>query len=119
MALQLVELLKLNPSEILLPLARTPEELIKQLNSFSSVMAHRLHACIVSVSLGKTIVPVIWSDKVSSFAKMVDNKIAVWPDEKYTEIIADYLCYSKEVPDISKLKEQSLEFLKSHILKCL
>lgn len=119
MALQLVELLKLNPSEILLPLARTPEELIKQLNSFSSVMAHRLHACIISASLGKTIVPVIWSDKVSSFAKMVDNKIAVWPDEKYTEIIADYLCYSKEVPDISKLKEQSLEFLKSHILKCL
>lgn len=119
MALQLVELLKLNPSEILLPLAKTPEELIKQLSSFSSVMAHRLHACIVSSSLGKTIVPVIWSDKVASFAKMIDNKIAVWPDEKYAENIADYLCYSNEVPDILKFKEQSLEFLKTHILKCL
>lgn len=119
MAIQLVKLLKLNPTEHLLPLARTPEELIKQIDSFSSVMAHRLHACIISASLGKTLVPIIWSDKVTSFAKMIGNKIAVWPDNEYAENIADYLCFSTEVPDVSRLKEKSMKFIKSNIQKCL
>lgn len=119
MALRLVDLLGLDSKEVLLPLAQSPEELIKQLDGFSAILAHRLHACIISASLGKTLVPIIWSNKVLAFAKMIGNEMAFWPNEECEDVIVDYLCYSQKVSDITELKNQSLDFLKFQIEKSL
>ncbi|MBQ4161972.1 MAG: polysaccharide pyruvyl transferase family protein [Parabacteroides sp.] len=79
MGLLLCKRMKLDPTQYLLPMATNPKQLVKQFSLFRFVIAHRLHALIISTSLGIPVVPIVWSDKVVSFAKMIDNPYAQYP----------------------------------------
>lgn len=79
MALRLCQRMNLNADQYLLPMATRPRQLVEQLSYFKVVIAHRLHALIIATSLGIPVVPIVWSDKVSAFAKMIGNPYAQWP----------------------------------------
>lgn len=110
MALRLADRMKLNRNQYLQPLALTPEQLISQLSKFSFVIAHRLHACIISTSLGLPIIPVIWSDKVSAFAKMLNNPYYIWPgnDIDTHMIIKEY---KLDVSKVASLKKECIDYI--------
>lgn len=107
MALRLVERLDID-RECLLPLARMPEELVSQLSQFKYVVAHRLHACIISTSLHIPIIPVVWSDKIQVFANMINNKYAVWPSK---DAKVDVKNLSIDLERIKALKNESRNFI--------
>ena len=107
MALRLVERLDID-RECLLPLARMPEELVSQISQFKYVVAHRLHACIISTSLQIPIIPVVWSDKIQVFANMINNKYAVWPSK---DAKVDVKNLSIDLERIKALKNESRNFI--------
>lgn len=110
MALRLADRMQLNKNLYLQPLAQTPEQLVSQLSKFSFVIAHRLHACIISTSLGLPIIPVIWSDKVSAFAKMINNLYYIWPGDGL-DILRVLKEYELDVTKISSLKRECIDYI--------
>lgn len=114
MALRLVEHLDID-RECLLPLAQFPEELVSQLSQFRYVIAHRLHACIISTSLQIPIIPVVWSDKIQVFANMINNKYAVWPSK---DAKVDVNNLSIDLERIKTLKKKSQKYIYTSI-QCL
>lgn len=108
MALKLVEYLGIDRDTYLLPLAQTPEELVLQLSQFSYVIAHRLHACIISTSFQIPIIPVVWSDKIQVFANMINNKNAVWPSK---DVNIDVKNLSIDLERIKALKKESQNYI--------
>ena len=116
LALHLCNRMNLPVQQYLLPLAKTPQQLIEQLSTFKVVIAHRLHALIVSTSLGIPVIPVVWSDKVSVFANMIDNPNAVWPTTQKSKVVSSAVrnnLLSKEC--VNHIKEQSIEYINSNI----
>lgn len=116
LALHLCNRMNLPVQQYLLPLAKTPQQLIEQLSTFKVVIAHRLHALIVSTSLGIPVIPVVWSDKVSVFANMIDNPNAVWPTTQKSKVVSSAVrnnLLSKE--RVNHIKEQSIEYINSNI----
>ena len=111
MALRLVEYLGID-RECLLPLAQTPEELVSQLSQFRYVIAHRLHACIISTSLQIPIIPIVWSDKIQVFANMIKNKYAVWPSK---DAKVDVKNLSIDLERIKTLKKESQKYIYTSI----
>lgn len=87
MALLLCQRMNLDKDRYLLPMATEPKQLIDQLSQFKFVIAHRLHALIISTSLGIPVIPVVWSEKVAAFAKMINNPYAQWPSEEFAHEI--------------------------------
>ena len=75
-------------NDCLLPMAKEPKVLIEQLSQFKIVIAHRLHALIISTSLQIPVIPVVWSDKVQVFANMIGNENAVWPSLETVSIFS-------------------------------
>lgn len=116
LALHLCNRMNLPVQQYLLPLAKTPQQLIEQLSTFKVVIAHRLHALIVSTSLGIPVIPVVWSDKVGVFANMIDNPNAVWPTIQKSKVVSSAVrnnLLSKE--RVNHIKEQSIEYINSNI----
>lgn len=113
LALHLCYRMNLPAQQYLLPLAQTPQQLIEQISTFKVVIAHRLHALIVSTSLGIPVIPVVWSDKIGVFANMIENPNAVWPtrqNSKFVSSAVQNILLSKERVD--NIKEQSIEYIK-------
>lgn len=50
-----------------------PEELVSHLSDMKIVIAHRLHANILSYSIGVPTIGLIWDDKVAGFAEMTER----------------------------------------------
>ncbi len=72
----------------LVPYPKSPGQLVQILSEFNVVIAHRLHALIVSTSLEIPVVPLIWSDKVLTFAKQIGcENSAFRPEENDVESI--------------------------------
>lgn len=115
MALKLTERLKLNAEDYLLPRPQTPNELIQQISQFRCLLAHRLHACIIATSLHIPVVPIVWSDKVERFAKMIHAK-SYWPSLQMIDSIINQL-ENPYVDDslITKLKIDAIQNLKDNI----
>lgn len=88
MALRLCQRMNLPINDCLLPMAKEPKVLIEQLSQFKIVIAHRLHALIISTSLQIPVIPVVWSDKVQVFANMIGNENAVWPSLETVSIFS-------------------------------
>ena len=114
MALRLCERMNLDTAQYLLPLATEPKQLVEQLSQFKVVIAHRLHALIVSTSLGIPVIPVVWSDKVVAFAKMIGNPHAQWPspDNTISEIV-NTVTFDNII--LSQLKLRIYDYIKKAI----
>ncbi len=100
----------------LTPQPKDPKELVEQISGFSAVIAHRLHALIVSSSLQIPVIPLVWSSKIKEFAKVLNiSDIAFWPDNDKAPIIVDKLMqedfYAIE-DKILKLKRDTISHLK-------
>lgn len=52
----------------------TPEELIKIINNYRTILATRLHACIISESMGKVVFPIVWDKKVAGVWKFIKKE---------------------------------------------
>ena len=116
MAKRLVSELKLDEQKYLMPLPKTPSVLVSQLSMFRMVIAHRLHACIISTSLNIPIIPIIWSDKLRVFAEMIDNRFATWPEIEETTHFDEVINKALNEPvDISVLKEEIINYLTESI----
>lgn len=117
MALRLCEHMNLAVDDYLLPLANEPKMLIQQLSQFKLIIAHRLHALIVSTSLLIPTIPVIWSDKVRAFADMIHNNNCGWPSQQFAKDIIEYLLDSdyEYLNRIDSLKQNVVLFLKNNI----
>lgn len=114
MALRLCERMNLDTAQYLLPLATEPKQLVEQLSQFKVVIAHRLHALIVSTSLGIPVIQVVWSDKVVAFAKMIGNPHAQWPspDNTISEIV-NTVTFDNII--LSQLKLRIYDYIKKAI----
>lgn len=110
MAKRLVAALNLDESQYLLSLPQSPFELVNQISMFRMIIAHRLHACIISSSLNIPIIPLIWSDKVKAFAEMLGNHFAMWPEMNEIANFDKVITKSLDV-------KVSTEFLKDEIYK--
>lgn len=119
MAKNLVYALKLDENKYLLPLPQTPYELVNQISMFRMVIAHRLHACIISSSLNIPIIPLIWSDKVKAFAEMIGNQFAMWPEMNEVSVLQQVIEKSLEA-DINtvSLKDDILNYLNNSLKLC-
>jgi len=53
--------------------ARDPRTLVTQMAQCRAVVAHRLHANIISYSLGIPSVGLVWDEKVAEFGKMTER----------------------------------------------
>lgn len=119
MAKKLVAALNLDESKYLLPLPQTPIELVNHLSMFKMVIAHRLHACIISSSLNIPIIPLVWSDKVKVFAEMIGNQFATWPEQEevasFDQVITK--CLKTQV-DTGVLKQEAVNYMKNCIKIC-
>lgn len=71
--LQLLKKLNLN-RDILLPRAKTPLELINQINSFRYIIPLRLHSCIIAYILGVGFSSFVWNRKMILFSKVVGRQ---------------------------------------------
>lgn len=113
-ATQLCRRMNLSTEEYLLPLPKEARQLVDQLSQFRIIIAHRLHALIVSTSLKIPVIPVIWSDKVRAFADMIKNEYAVWPstDINVVELIKS-ITFDNNI--IQKLKKQSFVYIRDAI----
>ena len=116
MALKLANALQLDKEKYLLPQPQTPSELVDQISRFQLIIAHRLHANIVSSSLNIPVISLIWSDKVRVFAEMMGNQFAFWPDldkvSSFDMIIKD--CIRKQV-DSSAIKKEIITHLSDNL----
>ena len=119
MARKLVAALGLDESKYLLPMPQTPLELVNQLSMFKMVIAHRLHACIISSSLNIPIIPLVWSDKVKVFAELIGNHFSTWPEQAevagFDKVIS--LCLDTHV-DMSLLKEEAINYMSNSLKIC-
>lgn len=119
MAKQLVSELKLDENKYLLPRPQMPTELVNQISMFKMVIAHRLHACIISSSLNIPIIPIVWSDKVKVFAEMIGNQLATWPElnevKSFDQLL--YKCLETEV-DMDSFKEEIINYMNKSIKLC-
>lgn len=55
----------------LLPRSRAPRDLVLQIAGFKAVVAHRLHAGILSYSLGIPAIGLVWDRKVAEFGRTI------------------------------------------------
>ena len=115
MALRLCQRMQLNTAHYLLPMATTPKQLVEQLSQFKVVIAHRLHALIICTSLGIPVIPIIWSNKVHAFAKMIGNPYAQWPSA-VNHINETVDAIEKETTDISRLKESIIDYINRSVI---
>lgn len=119
MAKKLVCELKLDEDKYLLPIPKTPSELVDQISMFRILIAHRLHACIISSSLNIPIIPLVWSDKVKVFAEMIGNQFATWPELRevkgFDEIVSK--CLESQV-DTDSLKKEAVNYMNKSIKIC-
>lgn len=113
-ALRICKMMNLDTEKYLLPLATEPKVLIEQLSQFKLVIAHRLHALIVSSSLGIPVIPIVWSDKVVSFSKMIGNPHAQWPSQNIN--INDLLNIEIDKKIIIQLKQQIIDYLSKYLI---
>ncbi len=51
-----------------------PAELVEQISQFGSIIAHRLHALIISYALRVPALPLVWDKKVQGFSKITDRE---------------------------------------------
>lgn len=86
-----------------------PEELVKTISEFRSIIAHRLHACIVATSLRVPVVGLSWDDKMNSFFVSLDREVNCI-DEKYT-LNTDLVLDTLWKVETSDLLENSLSKL--------
>lgn len=117
MALRLCQRMNLPINDCLLPMAKEPKVLIEQLSQFKIVIAHRLHALIISTSLQIPVIPVVWSDKVQVFANMIGNENAVWPSLETVSIfsqIVKSLKFDKE--RIRNLKALIIDYFSTTLI---
>lgn len=119
MAKKLVASMGLDEDKYLLPVPQTPSELVSQLSMFKMVIAHRLHACIISSSLNIPIIPLVWSNKVRVFAEMIGNQFATWPELAKVSSFDQLVCRCLETQvDTRSLKEEAINYLCSSIKIC-
>ncbi|MBO6512889.1 MAG: polysaccharide pyruvyl transferase family protein [Phycisphaerales bacterium] len=64
------------------PRPARPGELVTQIAQFGSVIAHRLHAQIISYALRVPALPLVWDNKVQGFAEITDRKDLYLPRER-------------------------------------
>lgn len=88
-------------------LPETPKDLVNTISSFKAILCHRLHAFIIASSLSVPAVPVIWSNKVVSFAEMTGTSY-YWPSIENAKQISKCLC-SEDMSRINTVKSDSLK----------
>ena len=107
--------------EHLVPPADDPRKLVEQIAQFKSVVAHRLHALIIASSLGIPVVPVVWSNKVVNFSKLINNQSYIWPTiengKKAAKLLTREQSAYESYDNIEKCKEASYEYLAVFIKK--
>ena len=62
-----LEQMNLNVSEYICDYPKTPEELVRQISGFSSLISFRLHSHIIATSLDIPAVSLVWDKKVRFF----------------------------------------------------
>lgn len=115
MALRLCQRMNLDTTQYLLPMATEPRQLVEQLSCFKLVIAHRLHALIICTSLGIPVIPIVWSDKVAAFAKIIDNPYVQWPsaNNNINEIVETFI---HEDLNVNLLQAKIKEYIKKSIM---
>jgi len=64
------------------PRPTRPGELVEQISQFGSVIAHRLHAQIISYALRVPALPLVWDKKVQGFAEITDRENLYLPRDR-------------------------------------
>ncbi len=93
-----------------------PDELVAQISQFGSIIAHRLHALIISYALRVPALPLVWDKKVEGFAKITDREDLYLPRENQSaaEILKNHKrLVSAEFNDETRIKLR--ELTASHI----
>lgn len=118
-SLSFVDYLGLPREDVLSVLPDTPRMLVEQISEFSLIIGHRLHSLIVGSSFCIPVVPIVWSDKVVSFANMLETPY-YWPSPEIASSMVDaipkLLENNKTDNKVEKLKLKSEEYI-SKILK--
>lgn len=64
------------------PRPTRPDELVRQISQFGSVISHRLHAQIISYALRVPALPLVWDKKVQGFAEITDRESLYLPRDR-------------------------------------
>ena len=100
--------------------AQTDEELVAQISSFKSIIAHRLHANIIAFALEKPHCGLIWDNKVRAFSK-VSAREEFFIDSSKLDANSVYACLenaqkvSNKSPKLITLKELAMTSLKNAV----
>jgi polysaccharide pyruvyl transferase WcaK-like protein len=98
------------------PRPTRPDELVGQISQFGSVIAHRLHAQIISYALRVPALPLVWDKKVQGFAEITDRKDLFLPRDRQSpqEILAGHeRLLSTEFNDATRISHR--EQTASHV----
>lgn len=85
----------LNVEEHIYDYARTPEELVKQIASFESLISFRLHSHIVAASLGIPAVALVWDEKLRFFYKNIGHEERCKMVQDFAEDVINMLGQAK------------------------
>lgn len=119
--LKFIDYLGLDRDKVMCPQPDSPRKLIEQISQFSVIIGHRLHSLIIGSSFCIPIVPVVWSDKIVSFAEMI-NVPYYWPSIESAQEIVDAIRLKNRMlystKNVDGLKEKSRNYI-SGIFKCI